>query len=140
MLPNPISFVRSADMSLASSYIRLTIHTEYLTDVTYYTMLELGLSIIAACLPTLGPLISDENKANLSRTFRGFLSSFSRSESRLSKKYKTISENSLGAKQSNSRALGVESFAMSGLEHRPPGWDKSIHVTKNTSQHSTLIE
>lgn len=97
-------------------------------------MLELGLSIIAACLPTLGSLVSDERKSNLSRTVRGIFASFSRP----SKKYETITETSLGNKQSTNRALGVESFALSGLEHRPTGLDRSIHVTRDTSQHSTI--
>lgn len=135
MLPIPINLVCSPIPGLTSTYMRLTyIHIAYLTDVTYYTMLELGLSIIAACLPTLGPLVSEERKANLSRSFRGIFTSFSRP----SKKYKTISEPSLGNKQSNKRALGVESFALSGLEQRPTGLDRSIHVTRDTSQHSTI--
>ncbi len=135
MLPIPISSVRSTNLSLVSTYTRLTIHIEYLTDVTYYTMLELGLSIIAACLPTLGPLVSDEKKANLSRNFRAI---FTSSSYRPSRKYKTISETSFGVKHSDNRSLGVNSFAMGGLGHNSTGLDKSIHVTRDTSQHSTI--
>ena len=138
MLRTPTNLVRTANLEYFLSEFYTHWNIEYLTDVPYYTMLELGLSIIAACLPTLGPLFSDERKANLSRNFRRVFSPSSHRELRPSKTYKSISETNFVIKRSNKRSLGVESFAMGGLEPEPSTMDGSIHITSNTSQHSTI--
>ncbi|KAF2229473.1 hypothetical protein EV356DRAFT_386320 [Viridothelium virens] len=44
----------------------------WLTDVAYFSMLEIGLGIIAACLPTLGPLLTDAQRHRFRNTVGAF--------------------------------------------------------------------
>jgi hypothetical protein len=56
----------------------------------YWSMVEMGLTIVAACLPTLRPLFGEMLPADISRIFQSFLSlrSHSSEESLRAKKQK----------------------------------------------------
>ena len=100
-------------------------------------MLEIGPAIVAACLPTLSPLISDKYRELLSRAMKTL---FTRSSTRNqpSKTYNKISETNVFPKDQNDCSLGVESFAMGGTQRETTGLEGSIKVTTDTSQHSNL--
>ena len=100
-------------------------------------MLELGIAIVAACLPTLGPLVSDKAKDRLSETMRNLFTSSS-GKNRPSKTYNQISEGNVVYKGQDDRSLGVESFAMGAVKTEPAALDGAIKVTTGTSQHSSL--
>jgi len=97
-------------------------------------MLKLDFFIIVICFSTLDSLISDERKANLSKIFCKIFTFFFQ----LLKKYKMISEISLNNKHSNNHILKVQSFVLNDLEHKFTELNRSIHVTRNISQHSTI--
>ena len=45
----------------------------FYTTIVFWSMLEMGLSIIAACLPTLGPIFHDLSAEKLGQRMRSFL-------------------------------------------------------------------
>ena len=47
------------------SILVLTPHLAYFTTIVYYTTIEAGLCVVAACLPTLGPLFSRDGRSQL---------------------------------------------------------------------------
>ena len=104
-------------------------------------MLEIGLAIIAACLPVLGPLISDKSREHMTDTARGIFSFASHRSGRTSKSYNIISDGKVAvANNQNKRSVGVESFAMGGMEQPPATLDAAhIVVTSSTSQQSSKV-
>ena len=100
-------------------------------------MLEAGIAIIAACLPTLGPLVSDKNKNRVSKTIQNLLTS-SRRPNRPSKTYNKISEGNLVSNEQNVRSLGVESFVMGDVKTQSAALNGPIKVTTGTSQHFSM--
>ena len=100
-------------------------------------MLEIGVAIVAACLPTLSPLISDKHRELLSGAIKTLFTLSSR-RNQPSKTYNKISEANVFPKDQNDRSLGVESFAMGGTQRDTTGLEGSIKVTTDTSQHSKL--
>ncbi len=97
-------------------------------------MLELNFFIIIICFLTLNSLILNERKANLSKIFYEIFTFFFWS----SKKYKKIFEISLNNKHLNNYILKVQNFVLSDLKHKFTKLNKSIHITRNISQHFTI--
>lgn len=126
-------YPKSYSMSLLTGY------SDYAASIAYWTMLEVGLSIVAACLPCLGPLLSDQRREYLSQRL---LSIFSRPSRTVSSDKKTIQLESV----SKSRLVpnfgvgdnyGMETTAFSGSMRGHSEEDGRIIVTSDTTLHSS---
>ena len=104
-----------------------------ITTQLYWSMLEMGLSLIAACLPTMRPLFGDKSKDRFFTSVRSFFllrslsSSFSwrKTPREASKDYKDFS-NASDARlvHASQYHVGVETHAMRDIESQidvPPG-------------------
>ncbi|MCJ1469864.1 hypothetical protein MMC07_008508 [Pseudocyphellaria aurata] len=111
------------------------------TDIVYYSMLEVGLTIIAACLPTFGPLFSDSFKRRLTLTLRRFSTSFPRFRYRFS----SIDRPAM-VSQSETRIvwdgphMGLETVAFVDGNREIDVPLGQIHVTTDTNRSSSSIE
>ena len=92
----------------------------------------MGLSVIAACLPTLAPIFHDLSTDKISHHIHTFLTLHSRSSSKPSK----------SASQTNIvRKIGAETVAMGNIDGEDGGqherMDGHIFVTTGLSRHSS---
>lgn len=118
--------------------------TGFNTDLVYYSMLEVGLTIIAACLPTFGPLFSDSFKRRLNVTLRRFSTSLPRFRYRFSSIDRPAmvsqSETRFVWDDSSLNRMGLETVAIAdgnGKVDEPLG---QIRVTTATNRYSSIIQ
>ena len=98
-----------------------------ITTQLYWSMIEMGLCIIAACLPTLRPLFREKTQGILLNSIRNFFSftsiSYSFSKGSLSRKdpsdyhkFSNSSDTHFAQKNSGGDYTGMETHAMRDLE------------------------
>lgn len=98
----------------------------------------MGLSVIAACLPTLAPIFRDPEQ--ISQRIRTFFTLRSRSSGPM----KSVSETNIVRKMGAENA-GLETIAMGNFENanteregRDEGMNEQIFVTTGFSRHSSI--
>ena len=104
-------------------------------------MLEMGLSVIAACLPTLSPLFRDLSAKGMSQRLRSIFTMTSRS----SEASRSVSETNMVRRIGAENNVGFESIAMgnyeSGNSHeikRSEETEGRIMVTRGLSMRSSF--
>ena len=112
----------------------------------YWSMIELGISMIAACLPTLRPLLKETSPRSLSKTIRAFFSlpSFSalsflrRTSAEISSNTERVFESSSLEIAHHLPGLGVETeiHAFSSLDPNDGMHAGSIWVHRDISRSS----
>ena len=138
IIRTPISSVMKPSMSW--QYHSLTNDTGYATSVAYWSMLEVGLAIIAACLPTLGPLLSEKSRTHLSQLVSRFLSLHSRESNQKHTHLRSVSETHFVPKVGGpADHLGVESIVMGDVDRHVSEPEGQIIVTHGTSRHSSIV-
>ena len=85
------------------------------TTILYWSMFEIGLSIIAACLPTLWPLLTQRPPLKVTSSLRDLVAPF---RSRPSPR--NLSQITLPPKPPSEEDLGLQSVVTRSL-HRPSG-------------------
>lgn len=102
-----------------------------ITTQLYWSMIEMGLCVIAACLPTLRPLFAEMSAEQIINSIRSkfsmdSVSSLFAGQQRSSKngsgynEFSTASETHIVPKTSDENYLGVETHAMKDLEGQAP--------------------
>ena len=86
--------------------------TAFYSTIVYWAMLEAGLSVIAACLPTLGPLFRDAPTKPLNKLMRTFFTLRSHSSDTVA----SVSETRIVRKTSAENGWGSESYAMADID------------------------
>ena len=110
------------------------------STIVYWSMLEMGLSIIAACLPTLAPIFHDLSAEKLSQRLRSVFTLRSRS----ARVMKSVSEMDILRNVGAENNVRLETIAMGTFE-RGHGQGEMINeemngqimVTKGLSRHSS---
>ena len=110
------------------------------STLVYWNMLEVGLSIIAACLPTLAPLFHDLSAEKLNQRMRSGLMLRSRS----ARVMKSVSETNILRNAGAEHNVGHETIAMGTFESGHEEGEMineemngQIMVTKGLSRHSS---
>ena len=113
----------------------------FYTKIVYWSMLEMGLSIIAACLPTLAPIFHDLSVEKLSQRTRSAFMIRSRSAGI----GKSVSETNILPNIGAENNVRLETMAMGNYEsgHREgermnEQMNGQIMVTKGLSRHSSI--
>ena len=116
-------------------------HVGFYTKIVYWSMLEMGLSIIAACLPTLAPIFHDPSADKLSQRTRSVFTLRSRSAGI----GKSVSETDILRSVGAENNVRLETIAMGNCESGPGGGEITneemigqIMVTKGLSRHSSI--
>ncbi|MCJ1263925.1 hypothetical protein MMC22_003795 [Lobaria immixta] len=116
----------------------------FCTDVVYFTMLEVGLTIIAACLPTFGSLFSDSFKGRLHAAVRRFYTSLPRFRFSFSSINHTAmvnhSETRSVVGDSTSSRMGLETVATAEKNREVNEPQGQIRVTTATNRYSCTAE
>ena len=99
----------------------------------------MGLSVIAACLPTLAPIFRDLSAKDISER----LGSFFTLRWRSAKDLTSVSETNIVRMIGNENNYGVETVAMGNLKRQAgeergptPEMDDQIYITRRMSTHS----
>ena len=105
------------------------------STIVYWVVLEMGLSIIAACLPTLAPIFHDLSVEKLSQRMRSIFTLRSRSAGAM----KSVSETNILPNAGAENNMRLETIAMGTFESRHVEGEMKgqIMVTKDLSRHSS---
>ena len=113
----------------------------FYTTVAFWSMLEMGLSIIAACLPTLAPIFHDLSAEKLSQRMRSIFTLRSRSAGVM----KSVSETNILRNAGAENNVRLETIAMGNCESghgegemMNEEMNGQIMVTKDLSRHSSM--
>lgn len=113
-------------------------------DIVYYSMLEVGLTIIAACLPTLGPLFSDSFKHRLSGALQRVSTSLPRFRYRISSTdhpaMVSNSESRFVLDDPRLTRMGLETLATAGADRETNEPERQIRVTIAMNRYSSTAE
>lgn len=136
LIPGKDAFSKPAGISKSSPYLsRKTpvwlLSSVLITTQLYWSMIEMGLCVIAACLPTLRPLFAEMSAEQIINSIRSkfsmdSVSSLFAGQQRSSKngsgynEFSTASETHIVPKTSDENYLGVETHAMKDLEGQAP--------------------
>lgn len=112
----------------------------FYTTIVYWSMLEMGLSIIAACLPTLAPTFHDLSAEKLGQRMRSILALPSRSAGVM----KSVSETNILRKIGAENNMRLETIAIGNCESGHGAGELMnkemaghIMVTKDLDRHSS---
>ncbi|CAF9914246.1 MAG: hypothetical protein ALECFALPRED_009506 [Alectoria fallacina] len=120
---------------------KLTAPTAFYSTILYWSMLEIGLSVIAACLPTLAPLFRDVPAEQINKLMRNFFTLPSRSSGTVA----SVSETRIVRETDAENYWGIESYAMGDTEGQHgevagQGRETNgrILITTGISRHSSI--
>ncbi len=106
----------------------------FYSTIVYWSMLEIGLSVIAACLPTLAPLFRDVPTERIDKLTRSLFALRSRSSGTVA----SVSETRIVQKAGAENDWGIESYAMGDIDgqHREEGTQVNGRIATINSRHS----
>lgn len=120
---------------------KLTAPTAFYSTILYWSMLEIGFSVIAACLPTLAPLFRDVPTEQINKLMRDFFTLPSRSSGTVA----SVSETRIVRETDAENYWGIESYAMGDTDgqHGEGGGqgretNGRILITTGISRHSSI--